>query len=156
MTAPRSGYDNTPTLSCSTHEPSMINLVVSDLLLIRTLHFRKFLFNTSVFYHPFQENCMADDASSLFYLYDTDFLTHISIIHRQLHGLWQMFLLPTELISCMISTLRRNPCKPALLNMQDSRGCIVSGPTSVPPCRSIILSNIHPSLSSSSSKSTAT
>ena len=49
MTAPRSGSDNTPTVSWSTHEASMINLVVSDLLRIHALHSRKFFLNPSVF-----------------------------------------------------------------------------------------------------------
>ena len=64
----------------------MINPVVADLLRIRALHSRKFFLNPSVFYHPGQENCMADDASCLFYLSDTDFLTHMSVVHPQLHG----------------------------------------------------------------------
>ena len=134
----------------------MINLVVLDLLRIRALHSRKFFLNPSVFYHPGQENCMANDASRLSYLSDTGFLTHMSVVHPQLHGLWQISLPPRELLSCVISTLRRKPCKPALLKMRDSRGCTGSGPASVPPCWSILLSMIHPSLASSFSKSTAT
>ena len=31
------------------------------------------------FYHPGQENCMMDDASSLFDLSDTSFLDHMSV-----------------------------------------------------------------------------
>ena len=156
MAAPRSGSDNTPTVSWSTHEASMINPVVADLLRLRALHSRKFFLNPSVFYHPGQENCMADDASRLSYLSDTDFLKHMSVVHPQLHGSWQISLSPRELLSCVISTLRRKPCEPALLKMRDIRGCTGSGPTSVPPCRSILLSDIHPSLVLSSSKSTAT
>ena len=38
MAAPRSGSDNTPTVSWSTHEASMINPVVADLLRIHALH----------------------------------------------------------------------------------------------------------------------
>ena len=86
MEAPRSGSDNTPTVSWSTHEASMINPVVADLLRIHALHSRKFFLNPSVFYHPGQENCMADDASCLFYVSDTDFLTHMSVVHPQSHG----------------------------------------------------------------------
>ena len=56
----------------------------------------------------------------------------------------------------MISTLRRKPCQPALLKMRDSRGCTSSGTNSVPPCQSILLSKIHPSLALRSSKSTTT
>ena len=42
MAAPRSGYDNTQTVYWSTHESSMINPVVVDLLRICTLHSRFF------------------------------------------------------------------------------------------------------------------
>ena len=87
MVAPRSGSDNTLTVSWSMCEASMINPVVADLLRIRALHSRKLFLNPSVFYHMGQENCMADDASCLFYLSDTEFLTHISVVHPQLHGL---------------------------------------------------------------------
>ena len=58
----RSGSDNTPTVSWSTHEASMINPVVTDLLRIHAIHSRKFFQNPSVFQHSGQENCMADDA----------------------------------------------------------------------------------------------
>ena len=59
----------------------MINLVVAEILRIRTLHSRKFFFNHSVFYHPGEEKCMANYASRLFYLSDTDFLAHMSVFH---------------------------------------------------------------------------
>ena len=49
MTAPRSGSDNTPTVSWSTHEASVINRVVADLLRICVLHSRRFFLNPSVF-----------------------------------------------------------------------------------------------------------
>ena len=130
-------------------EASMINLVVEDILRIRALHSRKFFLNPSVFYHLGQENCMADDASRLFYLSETDFLTRMSVVHPQLHGSWQISLPSLELLSCVISTLRRKPCELVLRYTG-------SGTTSVPPCWSILLSTIHLSLSSSSSKSTAT
>ena len=134
----------------------MIIPVVANLLRIYALHSRKFFLNPSIIYHPGQENCMADNASRLFYLSDTEFLIHMSIVHPQLHGLWQIFLPPLELLSCVISTLHRKPYEPALLKIRDSRGCTGSGPTSVPPCCSILLSKIHASLTSSSSKATAT
>ena len=66
----------------------MINPVVADLFLIRMLYSRKFFLNPSVFYHLGQEKCVADDASCLFYLSETEFLTHISGVHPQSHGLW--------------------------------------------------------------------
>ena len=124
MTAPRSGSDNTRTVSCCTHEAYMTNPVVADLLRISTLHSRKFFLNPSVFYHPGQENCMANDASRLFYLSDTDFITHMSVVHPQSHGSWQISLPPRELLSCVISTLRRKPCEPGLHGTQDRKSVV--------------------------------
>ena len=134
----------------------MIKPVVVELLRICVLHSRKFFLNPPGFYHLGQENCIANDASRLFYLSDTAFLSHMSIVHPQLHSSWQISLLLPELLSCVISTLCRKPYKQSLLKMRDSRGCTSNGPTSVPPCQPILLSNIHPSLTLISSKSTAT
>ena len=99
MAAPRLGSDNTPTISWSMREESMINPVVADLLRICALHSKKFFLNPYVLYHPIQENCIADDASRLFYLSDTDFLTHRSAVHPQSHGTWQISLPLPELLS---------------------------------------------------------
>ena len=132
----------------------MINPVVMDLLHIRAPHSR-FLLNPSIFYHPEQENCMSYDAYCLLSLSDAYFITHMSVAYPQLHGSWQISPLPPELVSYMISMLRRKPCDPELLRMRESRVCIGSGTTYVLPCRSILLSNIHPPLVSNSSKSTA-
>ena len=81
MAAPRSGSDNTPTVSWSTREASAINPVVSDLLRIRALHSRQFFLSLSVFYHLGLKNCMADDVSRLFDLADTPFLAHMSVTY---------------------------------------------------------------------------
>ena len=156
MAAPRSGSYNTPTVSWSTSESLMINPVVADLLRIPALYSRNFFLNPSVFYHPVQEKCMVDDASRLFSLSDTKFLTYMSVVHPQLHGSWKISLPLPELLSCVISTLCRKPCQPALLKMRDSRGCTISGTNSVPPCQSVLLSKIHPYLASRSSKSKTT
>ena len=156
MAAPRSGSNNTLSVSWRTHEASTINSVVANLLCIRALHSRKFFLNPYFFYHPGQENCMDDDDSRLFYLSDTKLLTYMSVVHPQSHGLWQISLLPPKLISYVISTMHRKPCKPELLKMRYRKGCTGIGPTSVPTCWSTLLSKIHPSLASRSSKSTAT
>ena len=50
MAAPRSGLDNTPTVSWSTWETSTINPVVVDLIRIRALHSQIFFLYPSVFY----------------------------------------------------------------------------------------------------------
>ena len=49
MAVLRSGLDNLPTISWRTHEASTINLVVANLLRIRTLYSRKFFLNPSFF-----------------------------------------------------------------------------------------------------------
>ena len=90
----------------------MINLVVADLLRIRTLHSRKFFLNTPILNNPDQENYMADDTLRLFYLYDTKFLIHMSVVHPQLHGSWQISLPPPEIIFYVMSMLRRKPWEP--------------------------------------------
>ena len=99
MAALRLGSNNMPTFSCSMCEASMINPVVAYLLQIRALHSRIFFLNPSVFHHPGQENCMAYDASRVFYLSDTKFLTHIYVVHPQLHLLWQISLPIPEFLS---------------------------------------------------------
>ena len=107
MAALLSGFDNTPTVSWNTHESLMINLVVADLLRICALHSRKFFLNPFFLNHPGQEKFIADYASLLFYLSDTKSLTHMSVVHPQLHGLWQISLPLPELLYCVISTLHR-------------------------------------------------
>ena len=52
MATPRSGLDNTPTVSWSTWEALTINLVVAYILYICTLHSRQFSLNPLLFYHP--------------------------------------------------------------------------------------------------------
>ena len=117
MNSLRSSYYNTPIVSWSMCEALMIYLVVAYLLHIHALHSRKFFLNPFVFYQLGQENCMADDASHLFSLSDTSFLTNMFVVHHQSHGLWQIFFPPLELLSCVISTLVRKPCEPALLKI---------------------------------------
>ena len=110
LAAPRSGSDNTPTVSWSTEEASIINPVVAELLRPRALHSRQFFLNPSVFYHPGIKNRMADDAFHLFELSDTSLLVHMSAAYPQSQSSWQISLLPPDLLSCAISTLRRKPC----------------------------------------------
>ena len=56
--------------------------------------------------------------------------------------------LPLKILSCVISTLCRKPCKRVLLKIRDSRVSTGSGVTSDPPCWSILLSKISLSLES--------
>ena len=147
LVVPRSGSDNTPTVSWSTKEASTINTVVADLLRLRALYLRQFFLNPSIFYHPGIENRMADD---------TSLLAHIYAAYPQSQSLWQLSLLPPDLLSCVISTLRRKPCERELHKILAIRGSTSSEMTSAPPSRSILLSKIHLSLASRSSKSMGT
>ena len=152
MATPHFESDNTPTIPWITYEASTINPVVADLLRIHALRSRYFFLNPSVFYHPGQKNCMVDDASCLFELSYTSFLIHVSVIYAHLLGLWNIYPSPPEVLSCMISMLHRNPCERAILGMRNIRICISIGQTYVPPCWSIIISKIRPSLISKYSK----
>ena len=135
LSAPCSGSDDTTTVSWSMKEASTINMVVAELLRLRALHSRQFFLNPSIFYHPGIENRMADDASFLFGLSDTSLLAHMSAAYNQLQSLCQISLLPLDLLSYVISTLRRNMCERELHKILASRGSKSSGATSAPPSR---------------------
>ena len=89
---------------------------------------------------------MADDAYHLFDLSDTPSLVRMSATYLQPQILWQLCPLPPQLISCVISMLRRKSCNQEIYRMCANRGCAVSGPTSASPCQSYLLSKMHPSL----------
>ena len=91
MVAPRSGSDNTTTVSWSMRGTSIINPVAKDLLRIHTLHSRICLLEPFVFYHPSQNNPMADDAFCLFILPDTPFLSHMSSTYPQPQTSWRIY-----------------------------------------------------------------
>ena len=110
LAAPRSGSDNTPTASWSTKEASTINPVLADLLRIRALHSSQFFIPFCIL-SPGHQNCMADGASRLFDLSDTSLPAHMSASYPQLKSLWKLSLPTPDLLSCVISTLRRNPCE---------------------------------------------
>ena len=65
---------------------------------------------------------MADDASCPFELSDTSLLAYMSAAYTQLQSPWHLSLLPLDLLSCVISTLRRKPCERELHKMLTSRG----------------------------------
>ena len=99
---------------------------------------------------------MEDDASCILHISDTSLLVNMSAAYPQSHSLWQISLPSPDLISCVIYPLHRKPCERAILKMRDIRSSTSSGLTSDPPCKSTLLSKIHPSLVSISSKSTGT
>ena len=72
------GSDNTPPISWTFHEASTVNPVVADLLRLRSSHNRASCLSPSVFYHPGQDNVMADDTSRRFDLIDAAFLPFFS------------------------------------------------------------------------------
>ena len=88
MAMSRSGSNNTPTVLWSMGEAPTINSVVADFLRIRVFHSRKFSLNPYILYHPDQDNYIADDASCLFDLLYTSFLTHMSSAYPQLLSSW--------------------------------------------------------------------
>ena len=112
--------------------------------------------STHTFLSPGYQNRMADEASRIFELSSISLLAHMSTAYPRLQSSWQISLLAPDLLSCMISTLHRNPCKRELHKMLIRRSSTRSGATSTPPSRSILLSRIHPFLASRSSKSTGT
>ena len=127
-----SGSDNIPTVPWSTKEALTINPVVADFLRIRMLHSRQFFVNLSIFYHPGIKYCTADDASCLFGIYDTSLLAHMSAACPHPHSLWKISLPSPDIISCIISTLCRNPCEQELHKILYRRISTSSGATSAP------------------------
>ena len=123
-----------------------MNPVVADLLRIHVIHSRQVFLNPSVFYHPGQENCMVDDTSCLFDLSDTPFLAHVSVTYPQPQISWQLFPLPPQLFSCVISLLCRKLCNQELHWMRANRECTSIGPTYALPFLLSLISKIHPSL----------
>ena len=64
--APTTGLDNTPTISGSFCEASIVHPVVVDMLHLRSIHNQDATLLTSVFYYPSPLNTMADDVSRRF------------------------------------------------------------------------------------------
>ena len=121
MAAPNSCLDNMYTVSWSTREALRIKPVVAYLLCIYMLP--DIFIKPFGFYHPRKENCMSDDASHIFYLFDTLYLYHMFVAYSQLLSLWHIYPPSTELLSCVISMLHSKPYEQALLRMRISRGC---------------------------------
>ena len=84
--------------------------MVADLLRIWDLVNRQFCITPSVFYHPGHLNTMADDASRNFELDLTDFLSTFSSTYSPLQspGSWHTFHPPSEIVSLVISALRKH------------------------------------------------
>ena len=136
--APSTGSDNTPTVAWSFRESSTVNPVVADLLRIRSLVNRQFCLTPSVFYHPGQLNTMADDASRKFNLGLTEFLSTFSSSYSPLQslGTWRPCHPPPEIVSCVISALRKNAFEVGMLPLKKLPSSTGTGWTSAPTCRS--------------------
>ena len=107
--APLTGSDNTPTVAWTFKEAATINPVVANLLRIRSIVNSNSSITPAVFYHPGVLNTMADDASRLFHLTNPSFLSSFSRKYNpeQSPSSWTICQPPQEVISCVISALRR-------------------------------------------------
>ena len=76
--APFTGRDNMPTVAWTFREASKVNLMVADLLRLRSLINCQLNITPSVFYHPGPQNTMAGDASRKFHLEPDIFLSLFS------------------------------------------------------------------------------
>ena len=89
---------------------------------------------------------MVDDASRLFEISDTPFLSPMSATYLQPQISWKICPSSSQLLPCVISVLHRKLFERGLLKMCCSRGCTGSGTNSAPPCWSDLRSKIRPSL----------
>ena len=118
-------------------EASTANPVVSNLLSICSVHNRLYMLPLSVFYQPGTLNTMSNNASCHFDLSANPFLELFSYKYSsQSPGSWTMFHLPTEVLSSMISALRKYTCVAATSSTARPSPYTSSGPPSAPTCRS--------------------
>ena len=136
--APVTGSDNTPTVSWTFKEAATINPVVADLLRIRSIINRNATITPSVCYHPGVDNTMADDASRKFTLCSNSFM---SFFNRKYHPQqspcsWTLCHPPIEVLSSVISALRKQPFAEVTYHPPAHPSSTPNGPRSAPPSRS--------------------
>ena len=137
--APATGSDNTPTVSWAFKESSTINPVVAELLRIRSEQNRLSKITPSVFYHPGSENTMADDASRRFDLTNEAFLPFFTSRYSpQSAGSWTVCHPPTEIVSSVISALRKLPSGGGTFPTNGQRLSMPTGSRSAPTTASAI------------------
>ena len=131
--------------------------MVADLLRISALHSGHLFLNSSVFYQPGNKVTWWTTYIA-FSNHLTPHFLPTCLLHTHSGSVCGRSYLhpPPELLSFLISKLRRKPYKWAILRIRLSRDCTRNGLTFVPPFRSILISKIHPYLTSNSSKSTGT
>ena len=91
---------------------------------------------------------MIDDASSLFYLPDNFIIVHMNDAYPQPLSSWKTPPPHLQLISCVISPLRRKPFEKEQLKIHDIGWCARGGNNNASPCGLILISNVHTSIES--------
>ena len=104
-------HDNTPALYWSRKGSATTTGPAAYLLRLRALHQRHHRYIAQHDFIPGVLNCMADDASRLHHLSDTEFLSHMNSRYPQSTA-WQLYTLRSETLSAMTSALRKRRSAP--------------------------------------------
>ena len=96
----------------------------AQLLRFNAVHQRHYRYVSRHHYMPGPVNVMADDASRLWHLSDTDLLTHFNTSYPQAHS-WRMHHLPSATSASLIGALSKKPLSSAAL--------LNDPPTPLPP-----------------------
>jgi hypothetical protein len=106
--------DNTPTLFWQRKGSTTTTGAPAYLLRAQALHQRPHRYIPRHDFIPGIANDMSDDASRLHHLSDAKFLTHFN--HRYPQDLsWKLWTPSPAILSAVTTSLRRQPCTPALL-----------------------------------------
>ena len=89
----------------------------AHLLRLHGIHQRIHRYISRHDYMPGPSNPMADDASRLFHLSDTDFLAYFNSKYPQKQP-YKLVTIPLQVLSCVISALLRKPCSAASLTVE--------------------------------------
>jgi hypothetical protein len=128
--------DNTPALAWQTKGSTTTTGVPAYLLRIQALHQRHFRYLVRLAHIKGDHNVMADDCSRLWHLTDDELLTYFAFHYPQSEP-WQLCHLRPEMISSLISALRKQRPAPESL-LSTVIGEIVPGtigPSFVAPSR---------------------
>jgi hypothetical protein len=109
-----SGSDNTPAVAWQRKGSTTTSSAPAYLLRLQTLHQRFHRYFSSIFYIPGVVNVMADDASRLFELSDTQLLTHFNTAYPQMNS-WRLVHPTNAMLSSVTYALRRKRVEPASL-----------------------------------------
>jgi hypothetical protein len=106
------GCDNTPAVAWQRKGATSTSSPPAYLLRLQALHQRFHRYCSSVFYLPGAVNVMADDASRLFHLSDTQILTHFNSTYPQTNS-WSLRHPTNVMLSSVTSALRKKRVAPA-------------------------------------------